>query len=166
MSLALRHEPGRFGLTLDAAGWVSVDDFLTALGIDRAEFDTVVAADDKQRFAVAADATGVERVRANQGHSVPVELGLTPSRPPAVLYHGTSAAAVPSIRATGLNRGKRHHVHLSPDEATAHRVGSRRRGEVVILVVDAAAMARDGHLFYRTANGVWLADAVAPQYLG
>ncbi|WP_344648296.1 RNA 2'-phosphotransferase [Cryptosporangium japonicum] len=161
MSLALRHEPGRFGLTLDPAGWVAVDEFLAALRIDRADFDTVVALDDKHRFAVADG-----RVRANQGHSVTVELGYAPARPPAVLYHGTSATALESIRATGLHRGTRHHVHLSPDEATAHRVGSRRRGAVTILTVDAAAMARDGHVFYRSENGVWLVDAVPQRYLG
>ncbi|MFG1922000.1 RNA 2'-phosphotransferase [Cryptosporangium sp. NPDC048952] len=160
MSLALRHEPGRFGLTLDPAGWVSIDDFLAALQIDRADFDTVVALDDKQRFAVIDD-----RVRANQGHSVTVELGYRPAEPPAVLFHGTSADAVPSIRATGLHRGKRHHVHLSPDEATAQRVGSRRRGAVAILTIDAAAMARDGHVFYRSDNGVWLVEAVPNHYL-
>lgn len=161
MSLALRHEPDRFGLTLDPAGWVDVDDFLTALKIERADFDTVVALDDKQRFAVVG-----RRVRANQGHSVEVELGYRPAPPPPVLYHGTSATALPSIRATGLHRGQRHHVHLSPDEATAHRVGSRRRGEVAILTVDASGMARDGHVFFRSDNGVWLVDAVPARYLG
>jgi putative RNA 2'-phosphotransferase len=161
MSLALRHEPGRFGLTLDPAGWVAVDDLLAALRIDRTDFDTVVARDDKRRFAVADD-----RVRANQGHSVTVELGYAPAEPPAVLYHGTGATALASIRATGLHRGKRHHVHLSPDEATAQRVGSRRRGPMAILTVDAGAMARDGHVFFRSDNEVWLVDAVPPQYLG
>lgn len=165
MSLALRHDPGRFGLTLGPAGWVAVDDFLTALAIGREDFDTVVALDDKQRFAVARTAGGVESVRANQGHSVPVELGLERAEPPAELFHGTSTDALTSIRATGLHRGKRHHVHLSPDAATAHRVGSRRRGAVAILAVDTAAMARDGHVFYRSANGVWLVDAVPAHYL-
>ncbi|MEW2378790.1 RNA 2'-phosphotransferase [Micromonospora sp. NPDC047812] len=165
MSLALRHEPARFGLVPDRAGWVSVDDLLAALGMERADLDAVVAGNDKQRFAVERGADGVERIRANQGHSIPVDLELAPSPPPARLYHGTSRVALDSIRATGLHRAGRHHVHLSPDVATARRVGARRPGELVVLTVDAAAMARDGHAFYRSANGVWLTDAVPARYL-
>jgi putative RNA 2'-phosphotransferase len=165
MSLALRHDPAGAGITLDPAGWVPVADFLAALRIDRAALDEVVATSDKQRFKVDSGADGIERIRANQGHSVPVELGLTPAEPPAVLFHGTSATAADSIRATGLTKGLRHHVHLSADTATANRVGARRPGAVVIFTVDAAAMARDGHLFYRSDNGVWLTDEVPPAYL-
>ena len=165
MSLALRHDPDRFGLVLDAAGWVLIDDFLAALRIDRTALDAVVAGNDKQRFAVQRGPDGAERIRANQGHSVPVDLGLVPQVPPRHLYHGTSAAAIESIRATGLHRGGRHHVHLSADADTARRVGARRGGIVVVLTVDAAAMARDGHLFYCSANGVWLSNAVPAGYL-
>jgi putative RNA 2'-phosphotransferase len=165
MSLALRHEPGRFGLVPDRAGWVPVDDLLTGLGIDRATLEAVVAGNDKQRFAVERGGDGVERIRASQGHSIPVELDLVPSVPPDRLYHGTSRSVLASIEATGLHRGSRHHVHLSVDVPTARRVGTRRGGEVVVLTVDAAAMARDGHLFYCSANGVWLVDAVPPGYL-
>ena len=165
MSNALRHNPDRVGLTLDAAGWVPVEEVLTALGLKRDELDAVVAGNDKQRFAVERGPDGVERIRASQGHSVPVDLQLTPVAPPERLYHGTSARAVGSILATGLNRGGRHHVHLSADTDTAHRVGARRAGEVAILVVDATAMDRDGHLFYRSANGVWLTDEVPPTYV-
>ena len=92
-------------------------------------------------------------------------LGLTPAPLPPRLYHGTSANVLTSIRATGLNRGGRHHVHLSADTDTARRVGARRGGAVVIITVDAAAMARDGTPFYRSANGVWLTEAVPPAYL-
>jgi putative RNA 2'-phosphotransferase len=165
MSKALRHDPARAGLTLDAGGWVPVETLLAAMRIERADLDAVVAGNDKQRFAVRRGADGVERIRANQGHSVPVELGLPPATPPARLYHGTGAVALASIRATGLHRGGRHHVHLSADRETAQRVGARRGGAVVIIAVDAGAMARDGHLFYRSANGVWLTDAVPPGYL-
>ncbi|MEU5789807.1 RNA 2'-phosphotransferase [Micromonospora purpureochromogenes] len=165
MSLVLRHQPGKFGLAPDRAGWVAVDDLLAALRIDRADLDAVVAGNDKQRFAVERGADGVERIRASQGHSIPVDLQLAPTAPPERLYHGTGAAVLDSIRATGLHRGGRHHVHLSPDVATARRVGARRSGAVVVLTVDAAAMARDGHVFYRSANGVWLTDAVPPAYL-
>jgi putative RNA 2'-phosphotransferase len=165
MSKALRHDPGRLGLTLDEAGWVPVAALLAALGVSRADLDAVVAGNDKQRFTVAPGPDGVDLIRANQGHSVPVELGLTPVPPPELLYHGTGSAVLESILATGLNRGGRHHVHLSADEQTARRVGSRRAGPVVILTVDAAAMARDGYEFFRSDNGVWLTDEVPAPYL-
>jgi putative RNA 2'-phosphotransferase len=165
MSKALRHEPARVGLTLDSAGWVPVGEFLAAMKIDRATLDEVVAGNDKQRFAVALGADGVERIRANQGHSVAVELGLAEAEPPEVLFHGTAAAAVASIETTGLNRGGRHHVHLSPDADTARRVGARRGGATVILTVLAGEMARGGHTFYRSDNGVWLTDAVPPEFI-
>jgi putative RNA 2'-phosphotransferase len=165
MSKALRHDPGRVGLTLDPAGWVPVADLLAVLGVSRADLDEVVATNDKRRFSVERGGDGVERIRANQGHSVPVELGLSPLPPPDRLYHGTSAAVLDSIRATGLNRGGRHHVHLSVDEPTARRVGARRGGAVVILTVNAASMARAGFEFFRSDNGVWLTDEVPPEYL-
>ncbi|KKK05081.1 RNA 2'-phosphotransferase [Micromonospora sp. HK10] len=165
ISLALRHRPDRFGLVLDRAGWVPVTDLLAALGIGRAELDAVVAGNDKQRFVVVRGADDVDRIRASQGHSVPVELGLAPAVPPDRLYHGTSERVLPAIRADGLHRGRRHHVHLSPDVATARRVGARRGGAVVVLTVDAAAMAGAGHLFFRSDNGVWLTDTVPPRYL-
>lgn len=165
MSLALRHRPGRFGLTLDRAGWVPVTDLLAALRLSRADLDAVVTGNDKQRFAVARGADGVDRIRASQGHSVPVDLGLAPADPPELLFHGTSDSALPAIRAEGLRRGRRHHVHLSPDVATARRVGARRAGTVVVLTVEAAAMAEHGFVFYRSDNGVWLTDTVPPAYL-
>ncbi|WP_406071057.1 RNA 2'-phosphotransferase [Micromonospora sp. NBC_01638] len=118
MSKALRHDPDRAGLVLDPAGWTPVDALLAALRIERAELDAVVAGNDKQRFAVERGTDGVLRIRANQGHSVPVDLGLPPVTPPDRLYHGTSAGALESIRAAGLHRGGRHHVHLSADTET------------------------------------------------
>lgn len=163
----LRHDPGSAGLTLDPQGWVAVDDVLAALGpsVTRADLDAVVAGNDKRRYAVRPGPDGRDQIRANQGHSVPVDLGLAVVPPPPLLYHGTSAAALPSIRARGLERRERHHVHLSADVATARAVGARRRGPVAVLTVDAAAMAADGHAFYRSANGVWLTDHVPPRYL-
>jgi putative RNA 2'-phosphotransferase len=127
-----------------------------------------VTADDVRR-AVAADSKGryelVDgRIRAAQGHSVDVELGLAPVTPPDVLYHGTVARFLPSILATGLRPGSRQFVHLSPDVDTARTVG-RRRGTPVVLVVDAAGAHAAGSVFRRASNGVWLTDAVPPRYL-
>jgi len=167
LSYILRHDPASVGLTLDPQGWVAVDDLLAALGtaVSRADLDAVVAGNDKRRYAIRPGPRGRDEIRASQGHSVPVELDLERVPPPPVLYHGTSAAALPSIRARGLERGGRHHVHLSPDTSTAQAVGRRRRGPVAVLAVDAAAMAAAGHAFYRSANGVWLTDHVPPEYL-
>ncbi len=167
LSRHLRHAPGEIGLVLGEGGWVAVADLLAALAahgraVSREELAHVVAHNDKRRFAF--DETG-ERIRASQGHSVPVDLGLPESTPPPVLYHGTVAAALAAIRREGLRPMRRHHVHLSADVATAARVGSRR-GRPVVLRVDAAAMAEAGHRFLVSANGVWLTDAVPPGFLG
>lgn len=164
LSKHLRHEPGRIGISLDAQGWVPVDELLRAcarhgFALTRDELDHVVAANDKQRFAVEGD-----RIRANQGHSVTVDLGLPTAEPPAYLYHGTVAEALETIRTEGLRPMNRHHVHLSPDRGTAVRVGARR-GAPVVLPVDSGAMHRAGHSFHVTANGVWLTDHVPPLYL-
>lgn len=166
LSLVLRHRPQSIGISLDAAGWVEVDVLLAALArhgraLGRAQLAALVAGSDKQRFALSEDGT---RIRANQGHSVQVELGLEPWPPPARLYHGTVAAALPGIRAHGLEKRTRHHVHLSADRQTAVKVGGRR-GAPVILVVRAAEMAAAGHTFYCSANGVWLTESVPPEYL-
>ena len=162
----LRHAPHELGLTLRPGGWVPVDDLLAAAGrhgfpITYDELVGVVEAGDKRRFAF--DVSG-ELVRANQGHSVEVDLQLEPAEPPEVLYHGTVGRFLPAILAEGLVRGNRHHVHLSRDVETARKVGARR-GKPVILAVEAGRMHRDGHAFFVSANGVWLTDAVPPGYL-
>jgi putative RNA 2'-phosphotransferase len=166
LSLHLRHQPEALGLTLAAGGWVEVDALLAACAargfpITRAELDEVVATSDKQRFAFDPSGT---RVRANQGHSTAVDLQLEPVPPPDVLYHGTAVGNLDVIRVKGLQKMSRHHVHLSPDVPTARAVGARH-GPPVVLAVDTAAMARDGFVFYRSANGVWLVDAVPARYL-
>lgn len=166
LAFVLRHAPESVGLRLDEAGWVDVDALLAALGahgvpVSRARLDRLVAADPKRRYALDASGT---RVRASQGHSVPVDLGHLPQEPPAELFHGTPVRVVPAILAGGLRRGPRHAVHLSPDVATARAVGARR-GRAAVLRVDAAAMAADGATFTRSANDVWLVEAVAPRYL-
>jgi putative RNA 2'-phosphotransferase len=136
-------------------------DLLAALGLTRAQLDQVVDRNDKQRYTF--DPTGT-RIRASQGHSVPVDLGYTPAQPPAELFHGTVERFLPAIRREGLRPGTRHAVHLSTDEQTAHAVGARR-GRPVVLRVDAGSMAAEGIAFTRSANGVWLVDAVPPQHL-
>lgn len=166
LSLVLRHRPDSIGLTLDENGWVQVSSLLKALSehgtvLSRDDLLRVVADNDKQRFEIDAVS---DRIRARQGHSIAVELGLDPVEPPAVLYHGTPKRNLDSILTTGLDRRKRHHVHLSGDIETAQRVG-RRRGEEVVLVVDAAGMAARGIVFWRTGNGVWLTESVPPSFL-
>jgi putative RNA 2'-phosphotransferase len=166
LSLVLRHEPARIGLTLDPGGWSEVDALLDALAahghpLSRAQLEQVVAGNDKQRFAF--DLTG-SRIRANQGHSVQVDLGLDEAVPPDRLFHGTHPGALAAIRREGLRAMRRHDVHLSPDRDTATRVGSRR-GRAVVLTVDAARMTAAGHRFRVSENGVWLTAAVPPGYL-
>ncbi|HEU5115699.1 MAG TPA: RNA 2'-phosphotransferase [Isosphaeraceae bacterium] len=166
LSKYLRHAPHELGLTLQPGGWVPVDDLLDAtlyhsFPITYDELVECVETNDKQRFSF--DASG-EMIRANQGHSVEVDLHLEAKEPPEILYHGTVERFLPSILNEGLNRGRRHHVHLSKDEETARKVGARR-GKPVILRVESRRMHRDGHTFYLSSNGVWLTDAVPPEYL-
>lgn len=167
LSLVLRHRPEMIGLTLDPAGWVGVTELLEAAGrhgqaITEDELRYVVRTSDKQRFALSDDGL---RIRASQGHSVEVDLGYAPAEPPAVLYHGTVGKFVASIRKQGLLKRERHHVHLSADVETATKVG-QRRGEAVILEVDAAGMRRAGMAFFLSANGVWLTERVPAEYIG
>lgn len=164
LSLALRHDPGALGLELDEAGFADVDLVLAGLAakgepIGRADLEEIVATSDKQRFALEGT-----RIRANQGHSVEIDLGLESRTPPELLYHGTVARFVESIRAEGLVRGERRHVHLSIDVRTAEIVG-RRRGAPVVLKVLARAMHESGHVFYRSDGGVWLTEHVPPRFL-
>ena len=166
LSFVLRHEPQSIGLKLDEAGWVRVDELLAKANargkrLDRALLQHVVATNDKQRFALSEDGT---RIRANQGHSIDVVLGLPAVAPPDLLYHGTATRFLDSILATGLDKRNRHHVHLTESLATAAAVG-RRYGKLVLLAIDAQRMAKEGHVFHRSDNGVWLTHAVPSQYL-
>lgn len=160
----LRHRPERIGIELDAHGWVEIDALLAATAahgfpISREELEEVVARNDKRRFMIDGD-----RIRANQGHTVPVDLDLPVVEPPPLLHHGTVARNLPAIRMEGLRRMGRHHVHLSPDRETARAVGARR-GEPVVLVVEAGAMHAARHEFRVSANGVWLVHHVPPQFI-
>ncbi|HEX8235297.1 MAG TPA: RNA 2'-phosphotransferase [Abditibacteriaceae bacterium] len=166
LSKHLRHAPQAIGLQLQPGGWVAVDELLRACArhnflITRAQLEEVVAKNNKQRFAFDETST---RIRANQGHSVAVDLQLAAATPPAVLYHGTAQHNVEIILRDGLQKMRRHHVHLSSDTQTAHRVGARH-GRPVVLQVDAQAMHNDGFSFWCSENGVWLVNSVPPQYL-
>ncbi len=166
LSLVLRHDPSVVGMTLDPQGWLSVPALLSRLQArDRAWSHAglvqLVADNDKQRFELSADGT---RIRARQGHSLSVDLELTPTAPPVVLYHGTVQRFVDSILVQGLRKGSRQHVHLSGDRETAKRVGSRR-GKPVLLTVRAQDLAQAGCPFYLSSNGVWLTDHVPPAFI-
>jgi putative RNA 2'-phosphotransferase len=167
LSYVLRHAPDSIGLTLDANGWADISDLLTkaaasGTSLDGATLEAVVATSDKKRFTLSADGS---RIRAAQGHSVTVELDLAPTTPPETLYHGTATRFLGAIRLEGLKPGSRQQVHLSADEVTAMAVG-QRHGKPVVLRVAAGAMHTGGHVFTRADNGVWLVDAVPPQFLG
>jgi putative RNA 2'-phosphotransferase len=166
LSLILRHEPERLGLKLDSAGWVSVEELLEAVNrhgvsLTLEQLKHVVATNDKKRFAFNDDGL---KIRASQGHSVEVDLQYESEIPPELLYHGTPERFVESIRANGLNKGERHDVHLSPDAATAIKVG-QRRGKPIVLKIRAGEMHRSGHLFRRSANNVWLVDFVPAEFI-
>jgi putative RNA 2'-phosphotransferase len=166
LSKHLRHAPDRIGLKLAEGGWIRVDELLDAckkhnFPITPDELNEVVARNDKKRFSFDSTET---QIRANQGHSVEIDLQLEPAIPPDVLYHGTGEGAVESILNTGLNKMSRHHVHLSKDINTARTVG-KRHGRPVVFAVNAAAMHEAGYTFYCSENGVWLVDMVSPEYL-
>lgn len=167
LAFGLRHDPGALELELDAAGWTSTETVLAGLAkrgepVTRAELEEVVATSDKKRFAFSDDGT---RIRASQGHSVDVELGLPPREPPETLFHGTSERVLEAILREGLVPGSRTHVHLSADVRTAEIVAKRREGPHVILRVRAAAMHAEGLAFFLSDNGVWLTAHVPPRFL-
>ncbi len=163
----LRHDPARYGVQLDAAGWADLDAVAAAIHQDgapigRATLLSVIAEDSKGRFVLSPEGG---RVRAAQGHSLPVDLGLRPALPPELLWHGTLLALLPRLVCEGLRPMRRQHVHLSSDLETAERVARRRAGPIALLEVQAGRMQREGLPLYRAENGVWLADAVPPRFL-
>jgi putative RNA 2'-phosphotransferase len=166
LSLILRHKPEEIGLALDENGWADVAELLRLANqrghaLTRPLLERVVAENDKKRFAFSDDG---RHIRASQGHSLTVDLALPAAEPPQVLYHGTASRFLDSIRAGGLHSGSRRHVHLSPDAATATKVG-QRHGRPVVLVVRAREMAAAGHQFFLSANGVWLTERVPAEFL-
>jgi putative RNA 2'-phosphotransferase len=166
LSYVLRHRPDSVGIDLEDGGWVEVERLLASLAqegepVSREVLAEVVATSDKQRFELSEDGA---RIRARQGHSAPVDLGYAPAVPPEVLFHGTARHNLESILRTGLNKGRRHHVHLSTNKQTMLQVG-QRHGQPALLAIAAARMHAAGHAFFLTGNQVWLTDHVPPEYL-
>jgi putative RNA 2'-phosphotransferase len=166
LSYVLRHHPDKLGITLDKNGWTSVNILLEKINAEpysltMTELEEVVATNNKKRFAFNEDKT---MIRANQGHSVNIDLALQPKQPPEYLYHGTVEKFVKSIKEKGLIKGTRQHVHLSTDKETASNVGSRR-GKPFILTIKSGNMNQEGFSFYQSENGVWLTDKVPAKFI-
>lgn len=166
LSQILRHRPEKIGLQLDAQGWAQVDELLekaAAKGerFDRALLQIVVDTNNKKRFAFSDDG---QRIRASQGHSIDIDLGLKPQKPPEILWHGTAEKSIESIRKEGLRPMRRQHVHLSKDRQTAENVGGRH-GKAVVLTVRSGEMSRQKHKFFLSENGVWLTEEVPAVFL-
>lgn len=166
LSFVLRHHPEKIGITLDEYGWAEVQTLIKQMNlhgktIDIQTLENIVAQNNKKRYSFNENHT---KIRANQGHSIAVNLQLQQKTPPNILYHGTSANSLTSIFQSGLKRMSRQYVHLSKDVETAMDVG-KRHGKAVVLKIDAFKMHQDGHPFYLSENGVWLCNTVPVQYL-
>ena len=166
LSLLLRHKPEVIGLSLDAEGWAEIEDIVRLTAGRRTQLtknliEEITATSDKKRFVISEDGT---RIRANQGHSIVVDLNLDPRNPPEILFHGTATRFLESILRQGLSKGNRQYVHLSPDKATALKVG-QRHGKPVILSIAAQSMQESGYVFFLSANGVWLTEHVPARFL-
>lgn len=166
LSKILRHDPSAIGLTLDSLGWADIDILLKNMAqnrrkITREQLEHIVETNNKRRFIISEDGN---RIRANQGHSININLGLSPTTPPEFLYHGTATRFIESIREKGLVPGSRQHVHLSENQNTAHQVGSRH-GKPIILQIQAKTMHQKEHRFYLSENGVWLIDSIPVEYI-
>ena len=165
ISLILRHKPETIGISLDEHGWANVDELIAGISkthpIDMAILEQIVAEDEKQRYSFNEDKT---LIRANQGHSIPVDVELEEKQPPEILFHGTGEKYVSSINEQGLIPKSRLYVHLSGDEETAHKVG-QRHGKPAIYKVKSGDMYRDGFKFFCSVNGVWLTKIVPVKYL-
>ena len=167
IALILRHKPETVGIALDEHGWAKVDELIVGINatgnhnLTKELLEEIVRTDEKRRYAFNEDHT---LIRANQGHSVSVDVELKEMGPPPVLYHGTGEKYANSIDRQGLIPKTRLYVHLSADTETARKVGSRH-GKQVIYRVDCQRMAADGFVFFRSVNGVWLTREVPPKYL-
>ena len=159
----MRHKPEAIGLDLDNYGWAKIDDLMNKSPhkITREILEYVVETNDKKRFIISEDG---QKIRANQGHSIEINLDLPATTPPPVLLHGTATRFIDAIFQDGLKKMNRQHVHLSVDVETAQKIGSRH-GKPIILLIDTKAMAEAGFEFYISKNGVWLTDNVPIKYL-
>lgn len=168
LSYILRHKPEAIDLELDEQGWANIDELIDKSnnsgeisGLSKELIQEVVDTSDKQRFIISEDGT---KIRANQGHSIKVDLQLEPIEPPEFLYHGTATRFLDSILKEGLKPQQRQHVHLSQDIETATAVG-QRYGKPVILKIKAQLMYEQGFKFYQAKNGVWLTNTVSTGFL-
>ena len=161
LSLILRHKPATIGIELDQNGWAVVSELIEKMPISLDLLQKIVQEDNKGRYSFSEDLT---KIRANHGHSVDIDLGLVAVEPPEVLYHGTAAKSVPSIREKGLLPGTRQHVHLSSDTETATKVG-QRHGSPIVLAISTGDMSRDGFFFFKSENDVWLTTTVPSRYI-
>ncbi|SRR5690606_12915858 len=161
LSLVLRHKPEEIGLTLDSDGWAEVNELLQKTDIRFEDLNEIVSTNDKKRFAFSDD---FKKIRANQGHSIDIDLNLVPTTPPKILFHGTAEKNIASILEKGLLKQDRNYVHLSADIDTAKKVGMRY-GKPVILKISALKMHQNGYKFYLSKNGVWLTDFVPSEYI-
>ena len=165
ISLILRHKPDVIGITLDEHGWANVDELIAGVSkthpLNMSTLEQIVAEDEKQRYSFNEDKT---LIRANQGHSIPVDVELEEKEPPEILFHGTGEKYVDSITKEGLISKSRLYVHLSANEETALKVG-QRHGKPFIFKVKSGEMHRDGFKFYCSVNGVWLTKSVPVKYL-
>ncbi len=166
ISLILRHRPDVIGITLDEHGWADTEEMIAGINasgkqMDREILEEIVRTDEKQRYSFNEDKT---LIRANQGHSIPVDVELPAAEPPEILWHGTGKKYEDAIDGQGLLPKSRLYVHLSGDTETAEKVG-RRHGKLLLYQVQAGRMHRDGYIFYRSVNGVWLTKAVPAEYL-
>lgn len=163
LSYVLRHKPDAIDLDLDPEGWASIEELIAKADIplDLGMLHEVVATNDKKRFVISDDGLFI---RANQGHSITIDLGLKPVEPPELLYHGTTTRFLNSIQAHGLLPQNRQYVHLSRDAETAAKVG-QRHGKAVILTIPALQMHQQGHQFFQAQNAVWLTKSVPPEVI-
>lgn len=166
ISLILRHKPEEIGITLDEHGWANVDELIAGINasgrhIDMDILKEIVATDEKKRYSFNEDMT---LIRANQGHSIPVDVELKEATPPDILWHGTAERFIDSIKRDGIKPMSRLYVHLSADVETATRVGIRH-GDCMVLLINSEQMHRDGIKFYLSENGVWLTKYVDWKYV-
>ena len=166
ISLILRHKPEEIGITIDDFGWAKVEDLINGINksgrnINMCILEEIVRTDNKQRYSFNEDKT---KIRANQGHSIPVNLELNELEPPKTLYHGTATKSIEGIKSQGIKSMSRQWVHLSKDFETAKQVGARH-GKPMILIINTERMYKDGIKFYLSENGVWLTEYVDPKYI-